>query len=72
MAAASWAGTINHHPVQIMALDLEDLAVECIILTALSRAQSVREDILVNGRTPSRLTRALNDENPGKGFYRAA
>jgi molybdenum storage protein len=55
----------------LLALDLEDLAVERVMLTALSHAQSVREVLLVNGRESGALTKALNGENPGTRIYRA-
>jgi molybdenum storage protein len=56
---------------ELLALDLEDLAVERAMLQALARAQSVREVLLVNGREPGHLTRALEGENPGTRIYRA-
>lgn len=55
---------------ELLALDLADLAVERAMLRALSRAQSVREVLLVNGREPGSLTRALAGENPGTRIYR--
>ena len=55
----------------LLALDLEDLAVERAMLQALARARSVREVLLVNGREPGNLTRALAGENPGTRIYRA-
>jgi molybdenum storage protein len=55
---------------ELISLDLEDLAVERVMLSALSRAKSVREVLLVNGREPGNLTRALNGENPGTRIYR--
>jgi molybdenum storage protein len=57
---------------ELLALDLQDLAVERALLTALSRARSVREVLLVNGREPGNLTRAINGENPGTRIYRAS
>ena len=39
---------------ELLALDLEDLAVERAMLQALARARSVREVLLVNGREPGR------------------
>ncbi|TFG71800.1 MAG: uridine kinase [Anaerolineales bacterium] len=56
---------------ELLALDLEDLAVERAMLLALSRARSVREVLLVNGREPGNLTRALRGENPGTRIYRS-
>jgi molybdenum storage protein len=55
---------------ELLALDLEDLAVERAMLRALSRARSVREVLLVDGREPGTLTRALAGENPGTRIYR--
>jgi molybdenum storage protein len=54
----------------LLALDLTDLAVERAMLQALTRARSVREVLLVNGREPGSLTRALAGENPGTRIYR--
>jgi len=56
---------------ELLALDLDDLAVERAMLQALARARSVREVLLVNGREPGHLTRALEGENPGTRIYRA-
>jgi len=55
----------------LLALDLADLAVERVMLDALVRARSVREVLLVNGREPGSLTRALAGENPGTRIYRS-
>jgi len=55
----------------LLALDLEDLAVERAMLQALAHARSVREVLLVNGREPGALTRALAGENPGTRIYRS-
>jgi molybdenum storage protein len=55
---------------ELLALDLEDLAVERAMLQALAHARSVREVLLVNGREPGSLTRALAGENPGTRIYR--
>jgi len=54
----------------LLALDLADLPVERAMLQALVRARSVREVLLVNGREPRSLTRALAGENPGTRIYR--
>ncbi|MBN1934006.1 MAG: hypothetical protein JW934_05055, partial [Anaerolineae bacterium] len=54
----------------LLTRDLADLAVERAMLHALARARSVREVLLVNGREPGTLTRALNGENPGTRIYR--
>ncbi len=56
----------------LLALDLEDLAVERAMLRALARARSVREVFLINGLQPGNLARALADENPGTRIYRQA
>jgi molybdenum storage protein len=56
---------------ELLALDLEDLAVERALLHALARARSVREVLLVNGREPGHLTRALKGESPGTRIFRA-
>ena len=55
----------------LLALDLADLAVERSMLHALARSSSVREVLIVNGREPGNLTRALAGENPGTRIYRA-
>ncbi|HNT76758.1 MAG TPA: uridine kinase [Anaerolineae bacterium] len=54
----------------LLALDLADLAVERAMLRALSNSRSVREVLIVNGRVPGALTRALQGENPGTRIYR--
>ena len=56
----------------LLALDLEDLAVERAMLHAMARARSVREVLIVNGREAGNLTRALAGENPGTRIYRRA
>jgi molybdenum storage protein len=55
---------------ELLALDLPDLPVERTMLTALSRAKSLKEVLLVNGRERAALTAALNGENPGTVVYR--
>jgi molybdenum storage protein len=55
---------------ELLDLDLEDLAVERAMLQALLHARSVREVLLVNGREPGNLARALEGENPGTRIYR--
>ena len=55
---------------ELMAMDLADLAVERSMLEAMQRARSVTEVVLVNGRQPGNLTRALAGENPGTRIYR--
>jgi molybdenum storage protein len=56
----------------LLAMDLPDLAVERAMLRALARARSVGEVLLVNGREPGSLTRALAGDNPGTRIYRRA
>lgn len=51
-------------------MDLNDLPVERAMLECLARARSTFEVLLVNGRAPGRLTRALHGENPGTRIYR--
>jgi molybdenum storage protein len=53
-------------------MDLNDLPVERALIDSLSRARSVKEVLLVNGRVPGSLTRALNGENPGTRLFREA
>ena len=55
---------------ELLARDLADLAVERAMLNALARAQSVREVLIINGRDPGNLTRALAGENPGTRIFR--
>ena len=50
--------------------DLNDLPVERAMLDALLRARSVHEVIMINGREPGSLARALAGENPGTRIYR--
>jgi len=57
---------------ELLARDLEDLAVERAMLHALARARSVREVLIVNGREPGNLARALAGENSGTRIYREA
>ncbi len=54
---------------ELIEMDLNDLPVERAMLDCLARARSVREVLLVNGRRPGDLTRALNGENPGTRIY---
>jgi molybdenum storage protein len=55
---------------ELLGMDLADLAVERAMLRALANARSVREVLLVNGREPGSLTRALAGENPGTRIYK--
>jgi molybdenum storage protein len=55
---------------ELLALDLHDLPVERTMLTALARARSVHEVLIINGLESGNLTRALAGENPGTLIYR--
>jgi molybdenum storage protein len=55
---------------ELLAMDLEDLGVERSMLRALANADTVTEILIVNGREPGNLTRALAGENPGTRVYR--
>jgi molybdenum storage protein len=54
---------------ELLALDLPDLAVERAMLRAFTRARSVREVFIVNGREPGNLTRTLEGQNLGTRIY---
>lgn len=56
---------------ELIVRDLPDLPVERSLLSALSRARSVQEVFLVNGRERGALRAALQGENPGTRIYRA-
>ena len=55
---------------ELLAMDLEDLPVERSMLRALTSARAVHEVLIINGRDPGNLTRALAGENPGTRIYR--
>lgn len=55
---------------ELIAKDLQDLAVERAMLQVLANARSVKEVLIVNGREHGALTAALNGENPGTRIYR--
>jgi len=55
---------------ELLRMDLADLAVERAMLRELANARSVREVLIVNGREPDNLTRALAGKNPGTRIYR--
>jgi molybdenum storage protein len=55
---------------ELLRMDLADLAVERAMLRELANARSVREVLIVNGREPGNLMRALAGENPGTRIYR--
>lgn len=54
---------------ELIARDLPDLPIERTLLTALSRARSVREVFLVDGRERGALTAALQGQNSGTRIY---
>jgi molybdenum storage protein len=54
----------------LLARDLNDLPVERTMLTALARADSVREVFMINGLERGNLQRVLAGENPGTCIYR--
>ena len=54
----------------LLARDLDDLPVERTMLTALSRADTVREVFMINGLERGNLARVLAGENPGTRIYR--
>jgi molybdenum storage protein len=54
----------------LLALDLADLPVERAMLGALTRARSVREVFVIDGRQPDNLSRVLAGDNPGTRIYR--
>lgn len=56
---------------ELLAMDLFDLPVERSLLEALQNARSTREVLIVNGRQPGSLTRAVQGENPGTRIYKA-
>ena len=55
---------------ELQKMDLNDLPVERAMIECLGRGRRVREVLLVNGREPGSLTRALGGENPGTRIYR--
>ena len=56
---------------ELLSMDLDDLGVERSMLRTLVNADSVTEVLIINGREPGNLTRALAGENPGTRVYRA-
>ena len=54
---------------ELLALDLEDLAVERSMLEVLRDARSLREVFIVNGLEHGNITRALAGENVGTRIY---
>jgi molybdenum storage protein len=57
---------------ELIALDLNDLAVERSMLEILRDARSLREVFLVNGLERGNITRVVNGERVGTRIYRAA
>jgi molybdenum storage protein len=55
---------------ELLALDLNDLAVERTMLESLKTARSVRDVFIVNGLLRNNIQRALNGENAGTRIYR--
>lgn len=54
---------------ELLALDLNDLAVERSMLESLKAARSVREVFIVNGLVPGNITQVLNGKNVGTRIY---
>jgi len=54
----------------LLDMDLPDLAVERSMLHELARARSLREVLIINGREPGNLGRAIEGINPGTRIYR--
>jgi molybdenum storage protein len=55
---------------ELLALDLNDLAVERSMLETLRNARSLREVLIVNGLERGNITRAMNGENPGTRIFK--
>jgi molybdenum storage protein len=56
---------------ELLALDLNDLAIERTMLESLQTARTVREVFIVNGLIRNNIQRALNGENIGTRIYTA-
>jgi molybdenum storage protein len=56
---------------ELLALDLNDLAVERTMLESLQTARSVHEVFIVNGLIRNNIGRAMDGENTGTRIYRA-
>jgi molybdenum storage protein len=56
---------------ELLALDLDDLAVERSMLETLRDARSLREVFIVNGLEHGNLTRVVNGESAGTRIYKA-
>jgi molybdenum storage protein len=55
---------------ELLALDLNDLAIERSLVESLKTARSVREVFIVNGLVRNNIQRALDGENTGTRIYR--
>ena len=55
---------------ELLDRDLDDLPVERTMLTALARADTLKEVYLIDGREPGNIARVLAGENPGTRIYR--
>jgi molybdenum storage protein len=55
---------------ELLALDLNDLAIERTMLESLQTARSVREVFIINGLKPENIRRALSGENVGTRIYK--
>jgi molybdenum storage protein len=55
---------------ELLALDLNDLAIERSLVESLKTARSVREVFIVNGLVRNNIQRALGGENTGTRIYR--
>jgi molybdenum storage protein len=56
---------------ELLALDLNDLAIERTMLESLQTSRSVREVFIVNGLIRNNIQRAMDGENTGTRIYRA-
>jgi molybdenum storage protein len=56
---------------ELLALDLNDLAVERSMLESLKNARSLRDVFIINGLERDNVTRALNGEHVGTRIYKA-
>jgi molybdenum storage protein len=65
--AAKFIGEIEIN--ELLALDLEDLAVERSMLESLKTARSVREVFIVNGLERGNISQALSGKNVGTRIY---
>ncbi len=67
-AAAKFIAEIEVN--ELLALDLNDLAIERSLLEALRDAQSMREVFIVNGLERANITRVINGEHIGTRIYK--